>query len=185
MTRRYGHEQVQKVSPRVESGKAALHGTGDVARLVPAGRRIREVMMKRRILSVAGVLALVIGASVSSFAQDANMRAHVPFAFSVSDSAFPAGDYSLSQLSQNTWIVRNLSGKEAVTAAARPDGTNSDESVAKLVFKKYGERYFLSKVWCEGLTTSIAEPKAERAIEIQMTSNNLKPETVYVLAMAR
>ena len=141
--------------------------------------------MKRRALSVAGVAALVIGACVSGYAQDARVQATIPFAFSVSNSAFPAGEYTLSQLSQNTWIVRNDEGKGIVTAAARPDGTNPDESVAKLVFKKYGERYFLSKVWCEGLTTAIAEPKAERAIEIQMTSSNQKPETIYVLASAR
>ena len=141
--------------------------------------------MKRKVLSVAGVAALMIGACVSSFAQDAAVRAHVPFSFSISNSALPAGDYSLSQLSQNTWIVRNLSGNGVVAAAARPDGTNRDESIAKLVFQKYGDRYFLSKVWCAGLTTAIAEPKAERAIEIQMTSNNQKPETVYVLAQAR
>src|SRR5579859_8202642 len=144
-----------------------------------------EKDMTKRTLSIVAALALAIAAGVPTFAQDLSVHAHVPFAFSVSNSTFPAGDYALSELSQNTWVVRTRDGKRAITAAARPDGINTDESLAKLVFKKYGERYFLSKVWCAGLTTEIAEPKEERAIEIQMTSKNQKPETVFVLASNR
>jgi hypothetical protein len=141
--------------------------------------------MKGRTLSIVAGLALAVAASVPTYAQDARVKAHVPFAFSVRNAAFPSGDYTLSQLSQSTWIVRNDDNSKATTAMARPDGINADESVAKLVFTKYGEHYFLSRVWCEGLTTAIAEPKPERAIQIQMTSSNEKPETVYVLASAR
>lgn len=141
--------------------------------------------MKGRTLSIVAGLALAVAASVPTYAQDASVKAYVPFAFSVSNSAFPAGDYTLSELSQSSWIIRNNTDGKAIAAAARPNGTNPDESVAKLVFTKYGEHYFLSRVWCEGLTTEIAEPKPERAIQIQMTSSNEKPETVYVLASAR
>lgn len=141
--------------------------------------------MKRGALLVLAGTVLALAVSVSAHAQDASVRAHVPFGFSVNESAFPAGDYTLSELSQNSWVVRSNSGDQAITATARPDGTNPEPNVAKLIFTKYGEHYSLSKVWCEGLTTAMAQPKAERAIEIQMTSKNQKPETVYVLASAR
>lgn len=138
-----------------------------------------------KVRTILAGLALAIVASVPTYAQDASVRAHIPFAFAVRNSALPAGDYALVQLSQNSWIVRNSATNQAITATARPDGTNPDETVAKLVFTKYAEHYFLSRVWCEGLTSEISEPKPERAIQIQMTSQNEKPETVYVLARAR
>jgi hypothetical protein len=141
--------------------------------------------MKGKTLSIVAGLALAVAASVPTYAQDASVKAHVPFGFSVRNSAFPAGDYTLLQLSQSSWIVRNDADSQSTIAVARANGINPDESVAKLVFTKYGEHYFLSRVWCEGLTTEIAEPKPERAIQIQMTSRNEKPETVYVLASAR
>jgi hypothetical protein len=142
--------------------------------------------MRGRVLSIMAGVAVAIATSVGAHAQNtASVRAYVPFAFSVSDSALPAGDYTLTQLSQNTWVVRNNGGKRVITAAARPDGTNKEETAAKLVFTKYGEHYFLSKVWRDGLTTQIAEPNAERAIQIQMTSRNEKPQTIYLMASAR
>jgi hypothetical protein len=140
--------------------------------------------MTKRTVSILAGLALAIAASVPTYAQDASVVVHVPFAFSVVKSTLPAGDYTLTQLSQNMWVVRNEGGK-AITASARPDGTNPDPEVAKLVFTKYGEHYLLSRVWCDGLTSEISEPSPSRAIELQMTSNNQKPETLYVLAKSR
>jgi hypothetical protein len=141
--------------------------------------------MKRRTLSIMAGVALAVAASLPAYAQSDQVKAHVPFAFSVSNSSMPAGDYTLLRLSQSSWIVRNDNVRNAIVTAARPDGTNSDETVAKLVFTKYGEHYFLSRVWYNGLTSEIAEPKPERALQIQMTSSNQKPETVFVLASAR
>jgi hypothetical protein len=138
--------------------------------------------MNRKAFSILAGVALATALSVSAYAQSGDLRAHIPFSFAVEKSVMPAGDYALVQLSQNTWTIRNENSTKAIAAAARPDGDNPEPNVAKLVFTKYGEHYFLSRVWCDGLTSVIAEPKPERALEIQMTSSNLKPETVYVLA---
>lgn len=142
--------------------------------------------MSKRTLSIMAGVALAIAISVPSYAQDASVRAYVPFAFSVSHSALPQGDYTLLRLSQNTWVIRNNNEKKAIATAARPDGTNPQVDKAELQFAKYGEHYFLTRVMYNGLTTAIAEPSPERAAEIQMmTSSNQKPETVYVMASAR
>ena len=141
--------------------------------------------MNRRALSIMAGMALAVAVTVSAHAQSGDVRAHIPFSFSVSSSSLPAGDYAMVQLSQNVWTIRNTEEKRAIAATARPDGTNSEYNVAKLVFTKYGDRYFLSRVMCDGLTSKIAEPKPERALEIQMTSSNRKPQEVVILASAR
>jgi hypothetical protein len=133
-------------------------------------------------------LALMTAAGVvSGYAQDSRMKVHVPFAFSVKDSALPAGDYSLGQLSQTAWVIRNDDGRPAVLALARPDRTDSKlgENSASLAFERCGDRYFLSKLQVGEQIESIPESKAERALEREMARNGLKPETLYILASVR
>ena len=144
--------------------------------------------MSRKTLSIMAAVALMIAAGVvSGYAQEIRMQVHVPFAFSVKNSALPAGDYNLGQLSQSTWVIRNSEGRPAVMALARPDrsdGKLADDS-ASVAFERCGDRYFLSRVQVGEQTSSIPESRAERALEREMARNSFKPETIYVLASAR
>jgi hypothetical protein len=143
--------------------------------------------MNRKIFSTTVALALMtVAAAASAHAQDTTgkVKAHIPFAFSVSNSMLPAGDYSLSERSPSAWIVRNDDGSAAVVTLVRPNGTNEDYD-AKLVFKQCGDRYFLSEVRAAGEITSIPASGAERALEREMARNGSQPETVYVLASLR
>jgi hypothetical protein len=142
--------------------------------------------MNRKIFSITATLALVMTAGVASvYAQQAGVKAHVPFAFAVSSSTLPAGDYTFNQLSQSIWEIRGDAGGPAIFSLARPDGTNADVAPAKLVFKQCGERYFLSEVRSLGETSSIPASKAERALEREMARNGSTPERLYVLASIR
>lgn len=142
--------------------------------------------MNRKMFSIIAAFALVMVAGVASaYAQDTRVKAHIPFAFTVSSSTLPAGDYSLDQLSQNMWEIRNDEGNPAILTVARPDGTNEDLAPAKLVFKRCSDRYFLSEVRFLGESTSIPASKAERALEREMARNGSKSETTYVLASLR
>lgn len=140
--------------------------------------------MNKKMLSTMAALALMTVAGVASgYAQD-KVQAHIPFAFAVSNSVLPAGDYTLGQLRQSEWVIRNDSGSPAIMTLARPDGTNN-ETDAKLVFERCGDRYFLSEVRAAGESAAIPESKAERALEREMARNGSKPETLYVLASVR
>ncbi len=110
------------------------------------------------ILAAAGCLALQ--------AQSIQVTATIPFEFNIGQHKLPAGDYSVFH-SNHVLRLRCESGayKSAMVlvnpASSEPAGTPS-----KLVFNRYGNEYFLAKVWRNGLTNSIAilPSKVEREL---------------------
>jgi hypothetical protein len=149
--------------------------------------KIKGENMSRKTLSIIGALALIaVTGAASAHAQDARVKAHIPFAFTVSGATLPAGDYSLApvRLFQNVWEIQSDQGSRAIFALVEP-GDNEEADSAKLVFKRYGDSYFLSEIRCLGETTQVPASKAERALEREMARNGSKPESVYVLASVR
>jgi hypothetical protein len=134
-------------------------------------------------LAAAFILAGVAGAT-RGYAQDA-IKAHVPFAFEVSRSTLPAGDYTITKLLASAWVVQNDEGRQAVTTLAGPEGRNEDAEPAKLVFERVAGRYFLSELRCLGQTIAIPPSKEERALQREMARNGSNPEALYVLASTR
>lgn len=140
--------------------------------------------MNRKMFSIVATLGLTVAGVASGYAQDAAVKAHIPFAFAVNRSALPAGDYSLEQIYQSAWVIRNDGGGPGVMTVVTHNGTNG-ENDTKLVFERCGDRYFLSEVRTAGETALVPASKAERELEREMARNGLKPETLYVLASVR
>ena len=143
-------------------------------------------MKKTHSLLAAVVLTLVAGVA-SAFAQDAIVKVHVPFEFTVSSSTLPAGDYSFTKILPNTWTIQNdNTGKRQVMATSVTSyETAKDQSVGALVFRQFGSDYFLTQVRCNGGSTAVAVSKAERSMERETAQNGSKPQTVNVLVSAR
>jgi len=94
----------------------------------------------------AVVLALVINVA---FAQSATKsKADVPFAFTVDQNSMSAGHYSIIEISDRTLQIRNDDTKTSVAVIALREESLKPQS-SRLVFHKYGDRYFLAEVWSE------------------------------------
>ena len=141
------------------------------------------------------VIALAT-AAVSANAQSVKkVAADVPFDFIVGDRTLSAGEYTLRSLgSPDTGVmIQDADGKNLGTRQTFPISPNSRRS-ARLVFHKYGQRYFLAEVW-----TGAGEPgrhltksRQERAIERELATIASKSEfsesiykVVEVVAVAR
>jgi hypothetical protein len=140
--------------------------------------------MKRQVLTLIGVLSLVLAAG-SALAQTISMRADIPFKFVINKQALPAGQYSIRTLpgsSGRTLMIRSDDSKAAtmvnsnsVLSLKRPDQT-------KLVFRRYGDRYFLSQVWVAGEGWGHQLPKSGRETEVAL---DYTPQEVVVMAELR
>jgi hypothetical protein len=142
-------------------------------------------MKKTYFLLAALALTFVAGAA-SAFAGDAVVKANVPFDFTVSSSTLPAGDYTFSRISPNTWTIRNEStgkGQLMVTSVTAHETIPHDSG--ELVFKQFGSNYFLLKVRYGDGSTELSPSKLERSMERETARNGSKPEAVYVLASVR
>lgn len=112
-------------------------------------------------------LSLIILAALSAIpaiAQGVELKADVPFGFTVGDTYMPAGHYTLS--SPVSGIVRVANDDtNAATTVSDTHGFADPGHGSKLVFEKYGERYFLHHVLCPttvSLNVDIPEWKSEK-----------------------
>lgn len=123
--------------------------------------------MKKQLFALLGLGLLL--ATVSASAQTVMLKANVPFNFIVSGKTLPAGEYTIQSLSTIAKVLV-LRGSEKSTdlvmvnscQSARP----SDKS--KLVFHRYGDRYFLAQIWTAGNSSGAEFKQSSREAELAM-----------------
>jgi hypothetical protein len=109
--------------------------------------------MKTRMIHLV-LLALILLAAPSLQAQmpikQPLFRADIPFAFVAGGVHLPAGQYHVYHPG-NPYIVviERDDGRARAMAYVHPSSTSPSESSTKLVFNRYGGRYFLVQVWTE------------------------------------
>jgi hypothetical protein len=97
-------------------------------------------------------------------AQTADLTAKVPFNFRVGETSMPAGTYSIHQ-SGGMLTVRQVGGS-TIVALTLPASRRSAPSTPVLEFNRYGDTYFLSKIWATQSTEGRALPKGSQEKEI-------------------
>ena len=129
-----------------------------------------------RLLMTIG-LSAVMGSSLM-LAQSGAGKADIPFGFYVRDTPLPAGSYTVREASTPgiLQIVNNETGNSIVVMA--PPNRSGDTSDSKLVFNKYGNRYFLSELWLAGASSVDCVPKGKLEREISKA-----PAAIATVAM--
>ncbi len=115
----------------------------------------------KRTIAIALVAASALAATGNASAQQAMVRATVPFDFSLNNKLLPAGEYTITAASAHALLVQNQAKHAAAFTSTYSDGKQSKDSV--LVFKRYGNQYFLNAV--RGSTWSsmnVAIPQSKR-----------------------
>jgi len=95
-------------------------------------------------------LGLLLAVSAAQ-AQEARVKANIPFDFVVGDRVMPAGEYIVAPAGSlgQAITISSTSGSSdiALTSACASSGLSKN---TKLVFHALAGRYFLSQVWVEG-----------------------------------
>ena len=117
------------------------------------------------IMVLAGVLTIGVQAQTAS---GLKIVANIPFAFTVGKAELPSGKYTITVLNNSSdrkiLQIRSVDGRTAaMVITTGVIGNVSDDS--KLVFDRYGDRYFFSQARLAGDPTGLATMKssAERA----------------------
>ena len=127
--------------------------------------------MKRITAIALFTLASILGAG-NALAQSDEVRATVPFDFTVGNKLLPAGNYSITSVSNDGIEIRNREKHVAVLALAFPDG-NQSENGGKLVFDKYAGQYFLREILCESsdaMNVKLPSTKSEKRARMEEAS---------------
>lgn len=107
-------------------------------------------------ISILRTLAtLCLGAAlgpVCLMAQDP-MKVAIPFDFTVGSKAFAAGKYTVRRdTAPGVVAIQSADHRSTMVVITNAVETLKTPGAAKLVFKQYGDRYFLSEVWPAGST---------------------------------
>ena len=143
--------------------------------------------MKKQILNAVITLSVIAALSIAGFAGlDGKLEANIPFDFMVGGKKLPAGKYAVGQGGASAaLIVRNWETRQA--AAAITQGLQvRDGSKPQLVFRRYGDQYFLAKVISYSSGLELLKTKAEREAAKSkrdlLTMKDAEPEIVTVNA---
>ncbi len=122
----------------------------------------------KRIAAIALLAIANFALAGTSFAQSKGVRADVPFAFTVGNQLLPAGTYTIKTESEGLIAIKNHDKPIAVLTLVDRDGAKP-QNPGKLLFRKYGNQYFLSEILCSGagMDASVHPSKAEKTVRLQ------------------
>jgi hypothetical protein len=122
--------------------------------------------MKKQLFTL---LALgLLFATASAYAQTA-LKANVPFNFIVAGNTLPAGEYTIQSLDTNAGVlIIRGSDKSQKMVMANSCASAKPSDTTKLVFHRYGDRYFLSQIWTAGNASGAELPPSRRESEVAM-----------------
>jgi hypothetical protein len=134
--------------------------------------------MKTHLIQTAFAALALAAAGYAQSAQP--LQVTVPFDFVAGSRTLTAGQYTVSQ-PINTSAVTFRSARGAPGVVVLTNGVESPgrREIAKLVFHRYGDRYFLSEVWgTEDSGSQLRKTVQER----ELVGNSRKAQAVIVAA---
>jgi hypothetical protein len=105
------------------------------------------------LLFIALVFALTVYPSKALAQITGDLEVNIPFQFHVGNAKLPAGQYRIHVLDNSDLTVMEISSNDGSTSAlfeVQDAEANATPAKSELIFNKYGDRYFLSKVFDEG-----------------------------------
>ncbi len=135
----------------------------------------------KRLFYAAGLFTLV--AATYAHGETPVAQANIPFNFQMGSSIMPAGNYVVSE-SGSIITVRAVTGKPAAMLLTFPASRAAASPNPSLEFNRYGNDYFLAKVWDgssqngRGLSKSKREQELRRHVSFGQTSGALAIQTI-------
>jgi hypothetical protein len=119
--------------------------------------------MKTQLIQTAVAALTLAAAGYAQSAQD--LKVTVPFDFVAGSRALHAGQYTVSQPANSSAVViRSAGSAPGVVMITNRVESPGRQEIGKLVFHRYGDRYFLSEVWNPDLGSQLPASAQERKL---------------------
>jgi hypothetical protein len=145
--------------------------------------------MKKQAFStftILGLLLLITAVSVHAQYHRGKTVTTIPFDFIVGDKTLPAGEYRLQPNrsdSQNVWLLQSRNYRANVYFLTMSVQSGEAQEKGKLVFRKYGDQYFLSQIWRTGDKGGRELVKTRR--EHELAKNSGERQTIVLATGSR
>src|SRR5262249_413907 len=147
-----------------------MDGRSDTTTIFKQTRR-RSILKKQAIKAFVLLSLLLPVSATYVYAQGRTVirKVEIPFDFSVADKTFPPAPYTVIRINQEKAMLRLYSedGRETINFATAPIQAKATPNTPKLVFRRYGETYFLFQVWESNDTQGrqLSKSRTERSVE--------------------
>lgn len=137
-----------------------------------------------RTVFVAASLALG-SISIPAHAQDNTLTVNVPFGFEVGSKHLEPGVYKVSESLNNVVAIQNNSN--CAMLLTHSGETMKPTKTAKIVFRRYGDHYFLRQIWFDSNGNTYVESpeskteKLARETELASVQKNASNVEVAIL----
>ena len=146
--------------------------------------------MRKKVFSAAlicGLLAVVVATTAYAQIAGTELRATIPFDFSVRGKILPAGDYEIRRINDEPDVLVITSTNDRHERAifnTEPVEARKIPGKGEVEFHRYGDSYFLSEIFVGGEQTGreLRLSRQERDLRREMASNKTEPETVAIAA---
>jgi hypothetical protein len=177
---RVGSKENQTGVRQAEKGTSALGQNFLLFPFLSRSASTKGDFMKnlRSVLLALAVLLLATAAQ----AQTTNVKAKIPFDFTVGNQTYSAGEYTVRSMSQSSSAIRidNADESEKGITLANVCRSAGTADATTLVFQRLGDNYFLYQVWTDGSNTGREFPMTKT--QTRLAKNDSKPELVIVAA---
>ena len=115
--------------------------------------RNRTIGRQLLLSSIALVFTLTFSPSKAHAQIIGEIEANIPFQFHAGNAKLPAGKYVIHVLDNSNLTVMEIASADGSTSAlfdVREAEANTAPAKTELIFNKYGNRYFLAKLFDEG-----------------------------------
>ena len=125
----------------------------------------------RHLLSLFAALAFTLSLSATTAHAQiiGDLQVNIPFQFYAGDAKLPPGKYTIHTVDSTDLTVMEISSADGSASAlfvVRDAEANSTPAKSELIFNKYGNRYFLAKLFDEGNPngSSVEESRYEKKV---------------------
>ena len=136
--------------------------------------------MKNFLLFAVALTLLITTAS----AQTVKVKANIPFSFVVNRATMPAGEYVVESMDRDGGVLAIRDSHAKITNLVIANACESHKAAThnKLIFHRYGDRYFLSQVWIQGDNRGRELRTSAREIEV---AKDFSAQEVVLMAAGR
>jgi hypothetical protein len=130
-------------------------------------------------------LMMLSGLMAAQSLMSSKVVAQVPFEYVVNNKIMPAGESVIKASGMDSQIlaVSNFDAKRAaLVQSGRTESKDASEK-SVLVFKRYGELYFLSSIRIAGSNWTYTLPESKA--EMELSSQNVTSDQTVLLAAVR
>jgi hypothetical protein len=135
-------------------------------------------MLTPSVLAVALTLSsFAPGPRASAQTPTLHVVADIPFDFRSGSEMMPAGKYDIQTLSSHILILRGTTQNRSQLLVAMDATMLNPSDHGKLVFHRYGNKYFLYQVWSSGQSNGFQLPRGHAEKEVIRAANTPAPTT--------